>query len=231
MDTLARIEWELHESRSFSTFYSEKLEERLPIALIRNMDPNNNRQSRHRRKVAHRLYNDVFEYDHHTFLLFILAISPRACESFNLSAWRQSRRKHVLCLGPSARTKLEAIASNSGFSDNLKFKDLIRSLFPTPRPTTAAADPNSCYEFDLATLTVTRAVFGQTIWDCLGTIHTASTQCVKTTCSKGVFQDGIISVEVEYAKRIADIFFPSMSKKVFRALSSADMITTSENSK
>ena len=85
-----------------------------------------------RQKKAHKLYLQVLDEDCHIFLAFILAISPRACCSFNLDSFfrHYEGRQCKLQLGIETKGLLDEIASRRGLIRNPHLDKLMKLVFP-----------------------------------------------------------------------------------------------------
>lgn len=130
---------ELNQSRTIPSLYQDALEDRLLITCQRfsrqqrqtvPRAPNEYR-SQHQRKKASTVYLKILDCDPHLFLPFILAITPKACETFNVFKFQQQKAEgNRLVLNDSAKLILEDIAKNCKIDSNPHFRRLIEALFP-----------------------------------------------------------------------------------------------------
>lgn len=132
---------DLNRRRAIPIIHQATLEERLVIVCkpldrlprLKVPRPNLNVKSHYRQRRAQRVYLEVLDEDPCVFLAFILAISPRACESFDLRGFRQQHQKQSgTHLNDELKSTLDAIAEKQHFKQSPYYERLIESLFPGP---------------------------------------------------------------------------------------------------
>ena len=229
------IQDKLNEHGTIPTIYQTTLEDRLVIAcrplgrLQRRTVARPQKEIKLLSKQRHatRVYLNILDMDPHVFLPFIIAVSPKACESFNLSDFHQrhSKRDRLrLHLKNETRLVLEGMAQREEIiSQSTHFKRLIELLFQpsfhTPKPITGA-ESDKHWRYDAADLNGIRIVFGGHISDRMESApirigEKAKSQTIKTTeCVRTRFphqiQDAIIWLDTGPAGEIAGILFPSV---------------------
>lgn len=130
---------EINRRRTIPAFYREILEERLIITFKplgvqkRGKTPRSKEEYRvkYKEKKAQKVYLEILEDYPHIFIPFILAITPKGCERFNVTEFRQNHGlTEKIDLGDHVRATLESIARKRMFSQNPLFQLLIESVFP-----------------------------------------------------------------------------------------------------
>jgi hypothetical protein len=131
---------ELNKRGTIPSYRRKVLEDRLVIACKnpgrqpRAKVPRERKQilANSRENKCHRVYLEVLDENCHAFLPFILAISPRACVSFNLGEFLRYQADHrcKLDLSIEAKGLLDEIARRRGLIQSPHFEKLIQSVFP-----------------------------------------------------------------------------------------------------
>jgi hypothetical protein len=131
---------ELNTRGAIPSYRQKDLEDRLVIAFKepgrqpRAEVPREQKQilANSRENKARKVYLQVLDEDGHVFLPFILAISPRACVSFDLDRYFRYHEDRRCGLQLSVETKglLEGIARRRGFIQNPHYKKLVQLVFP-----------------------------------------------------------------------------------------------------
>jgi hypothetical protein len=134
------IRKELTTHRTIPIYLHATLENRLVIAfkeLVRQRRaevPRKKKQilANNRENKAHKVYLRVLDEDCHVFLPFILAISPRACVTFNHDDFflHHKDRRSRLDLSTETKELLEGIARRRGFAQNPQYRKWIESISP-----------------------------------------------------------------------------------------------------
>ena len=244
------ISRELWAAQGIPDSYRVALEQRLPIAfrsfdrrprLMKQRTPRSKKEYS-RQKKANKVYQVVFEMDPSIFLPFILAISPRACEAFNLIKFCQQHQKQD-GIRLVNREFLDGIAYTQGIRDTAGYKRLTERLFPTPAPVlppatayqipplpATATDPTlppvTMAESDghwaacASTLQKIRDSFGDQICDAVKMSQRQAQQedqglseCVAGRFPRLDFQDMIFSIEIGCARQFKDILFHSARQR------------------
>ena len=231
LDHVYNVLEELNQSMTIPPIHQTTLENRLVIAftpldrLERRKVPRSRQQIKLRsmeRKAA-RLYLKILDEDPDIFIPFIITVSPKACESFDLSSFLQRRKKHSgIHLKLGARLVLEDIAQRSEIiSRSACYTRLIKWLFQTPKPiTTAESDEH--WSFNAADLNAILTIFGTYILNAVEIApirvrERANCQTIQTTeAVRARFphqnsQDAIFCLDIGGADEIAGILFPSAS--------------------
>lgn len=223
------IRRELTAAQAIPASYQSTLEERLPVAFR-----SFNRQSRlgrrrssrqkyayFRQKKANKVYSDVLETDPFIFIPFLLAISPRACEKFDISSFRE---QHHNTEGIRLRNGhfLHRIALTHGIYQVAGYKSLTDRLFETPTlpPPTTVAESDRHWALHASNLETIKACFGDTICDAVKSFpkqvqqeDQSPTECVTARLPRRDLQDCIFSIEIGDAWKLKDILFPFASSK------------------
>jgi hypothetical protein len=221
---------ELRRHRTIPTAFQETIEERLPIAcnplsgpLLRGGVPHTAKDSRlhYQKRKAISVYSKILKEDPDLLLPFIIAISPRRCESFDTSRVLEDHKKNRLNLNHEAESILEEIAKKTGISESLPYKKLIQELFPNQHsPPITGADGNMHWKYHAASLEAIYIIFGNHIRDAIERAPVRIrerarsetlqiTECVRTNLPHQSFQDGMIWLDVGPAVEFAKILFPA----------------------
>lgn len=242
---------EINTSRTIPEAYFETLGERLAIAFI----PTERKQRRssrgqkrdykssHQRRRARKIYLQVFETDLNIFIPFVLAISPRACESFSFSKFLQHHeKKTIISFSDNALLLLWRAARDYGCDKTSHFKSLVQLHNQTSLPVTGA-EGKECehWSLQLSSFAAIRSVFGDFIFDAVrhspkevemgvGRRFTEITTNVWTRVPRQQPQDAVISLHVQRADEFANILFPNGSQKIISALSTYSPIMPLTNS-
>ncbi len=158
---------------------------------------------------------DILDNALHLFLLFILTVTPKACEKLKASSFLQMQNNSKpIELGPSAKKIFEDINKNYSLDKSPHYKKLIAVLFPEyAKPITTAESGG--YEYHLADMHNVRMVLGERILDFLCTTPMRSgvsrheTDCVGTCVPRNNFQDAIISLRIKPSHELARVLFPA----------------------
>lgn len=130
---------QLNRRQTIPSFHREALEERLvisckPLGRQQRRKVRRTQQeirSHYKQRKAQKVYLEVLDEDPHVFLPFILAISPKACESFDISGFCQCHKKcKRIYLSNDAKTIFEDIAKRQKLDQSPHYKRLIEVLFP-----------------------------------------------------------------------------------------------------
>jgi hypothetical protein len=131
---------ELNKRGTIPSYRRKDLEDRLIIACKdlgrqpRAQNPRERKQilANSRENKAHRVYLEVLDENCHAFLPFVLAISPRACVSFNLGEFLRYQTGHLcrLDLNIEAKGLLDEIARKRGLIQSPHYEKLIKEVFP-----------------------------------------------------------------------------------------------------
>ena len=129
---------ELNQYQTIPSSFHSILQERLTITCAttsghhRQETPQSpkNIRSRHKQKKANRVYLAILDYDPNLLIPFILAISPRACETFDVLRFcRLYTRTKKLHLKNDANLLLEKISRESQIDHSPYYKRLTEALF------------------------------------------------------------------------------------------------------
>ncbi|KAF1994493.1 hypothetical protein P154DRAFT_527053 [Amniculicola lignicola CBS 123094] len=238
LSDMSNINKELLRRRTVPASHRKILEERLAIAFkplerqTRETTPRPIRdvRRRYKRKKAQKVYLDILDEDPHAFLSFILAISPKACERFEVSSFFQSREKQSrIPLNISTRAILHNMAKEHEFSQSHHYQIWIDLLFPgspsQPIELITTIRHNTHWKYHGASLEGIRIVFGNGLYEFLeGTLvrqgekevtpTLQTTECVRMNVPRRNFQDVIICIDVGPAREFARILFPQASHKM-----------------
>ncbi|KAJ3555421.1 hypothetical protein NPX13_g10360 [Xylaria arbuscula] len=150
LSRISGIFQELFQQQILPSSYLPILEERLVIACKpiaprhrgKERRPVQDSRLHHKLKKAKKVYLDILDQDPHIFIPFILAITPRACETFNilqfLKVHPRNDRIHFLDV---ARATLDSIAQRHGIIQDSHYKALIQSLFHGPSQSLTSLRP------------------------------------------------------------------------------------------
>ncbi|KAJ5416137.1 hypothetical protein N7465_004832 [Penicillium sp. CMV-2018d] len=200
--------------------------------------PNREKLIQSRERTAQRLYLNILEKFPAIFLAFILTVSPRASIDFDLSAFCEQHTEQPIVLRDNVESLLWQSAIKYCIEKSKAFGKLMSLLFTLPRPATEAEGEESC-SLSLSSLPVTRMAFGDIICEAIECSPTylpmnvdgdyaEITQCVKTTVFYN-HQDTIIHIDVGCAVKLADMLFPSASRKISSALSQSSVSIQAQN--
>lgn len=126
---------DINKHQTIPAVHRDILEERLviackPVVRQRRMEgrPRRDIRSHFRQKKAHQVYLNVLDKDPGAFLPFLLGISPKVCETFDISSFNV--QKSSIHLGDDAKLLLEDIAKRREINQSPHYKRLIELLFP-----------------------------------------------------------------------------------------------------
>lgn len=222
---ILKIAGELETSREIPATYREALEIRLAIAFgsfkrrPRQRIPRTPKEKRHhyQQKKAQKIYLDVLEMDSYIFIPFILAISPRACETFDILGFRR-QHKNLERIHITNKHFLDEIAVAVGIDQVTDYKRLAERLFraPTPPPPTTVAESDEHFVFQMSKLENIRDCFGDRICAAIKTPgrqvqneDQRLTECISARIPRQAYQDCIFSIEIGCAREFRDILFPT----------------------
>ena len=127
----------LAELKTIPAEYHLDLEERLGLAFQefgRRQTQSGDRKTilvRHRQKKAAKVYSTIFDRRPNTFLPFLLAISPRACRTFNAFNYcEQYNELAKIAFSDAARQILEHLARKRHIYEKPRYKEFLYLLFP-----------------------------------------------------------------------------------------------------
>lgn len=130
---------ELNRRETIPQVYLKDLEQRLVVTFKKSVPgrriPNKARRSKEEYKLqytakkAQQIYVEVAEDLPYLYIPFILAISPKSCEKFDLGLFRRERLTETVNLKDNIRLILEDIATRNEFDQDRLFRKLIRTLF------------------------------------------------------------------------------------------------------
>jgi hypothetical protein len=129
----------LNRDGTIPDYFRPTLEHRLAIAFrplarqSRRVEPRPRRQVREhfKHRKAQQIYLGILNEDHDFFIPFLLAVSPKVCESVDMDAFRRQTKEQVrIAFRVSTKTQLEEIATRLEFDQNMSFIKLIAWLFP-----------------------------------------------------------------------------------------------------
>ena len=241
MSTIYRTRDDLRECGTVPVDDYEIIAERLVITCKRHTDHRRRRKggrgprdlrSKYQESKAQKAYSKVLEDDPHIFIPFIMDISPRICESFDVLKFCETHtERHEIRFDEETKTFLEQTARRKDIDESLPFKKLMRILFPppTPRPITGA-ETQDHYAYYLAELTSIRNFFGDRIYEAVKSSSTrikendlnperTTTESVWTKIPRADNEDAIVHLDVGGAFELASDLFPQARQKVSSALS------------
>ncbi|KAJ5206912.1 hypothetical protein N7472_003360 [Penicillium cf. griseofulvum] len=176
--------------------------------------------------------HDRLVHDPHILIPFIIEISPRICESFDVLKFCETHtERYEIRFDEETKTFLEQTARQNDIEESLPFKKLMRFLFPlrTPRPITGA-ETQDHYAYYLAELTSIRNFFGDRIYEAVKSSSTrikendlnperTTTESVWTKIPRADNEDAIVHLDVGGAFELASDLFPQASQRVSSVLS------------
>jgi hypothetical protein len=241
MSSIYRTRDDLRDCGNVPVEYYETIAERLFITCKHHTDHRRRKiggrrpqelRSKYQESKAQKAYSKVLEDDPHIFIPFIIDISPRICESFDVSKFCELHtERNEIRFGEETKTFLEQTAGRKGIDESLLFKKLMRFLFPlqTPRPITGA-ETQDHHAYCLAELTSIRNFFGDRIYEAVTTSSArikesdlvperTTTESVWTKIPRADNEDAIVHLHVGGALELASDLFPQASQRVSSALS------------
>ncbi|EKV08135.1 hypothetical protein PDIG_60520 [Penicillium digitatum PHI26] len=241
MSSIYRTRDDLRDCGTIPVENYETIAERLVITCKRHTDHRRRRKggrapqdlrTKYQESKAQKSYSKVLEDDPHIFIPFIIDISPRICESFDVSKFCETHiERQEIGFDEKTKSFLEETARRKGIDESLPFKKLMRFLFPlrTPRPITGA-ETQDHYAYYLAELTSIRNFFGDRIYEAVKTSATrikendlnperTTTESVWTKIPRADNEDAIVHLDVGGAFELASDLFPQASQMVSSALS------------
>jgi hypothetical protein len=140
LSKIEKVRGELSERTTIPLIYLPTLKERLVVActLTNHRQRSTARRSRavinstYNRKQAQKVYLEVLDTTPQLFLPFLLAISPKATRSFDLSQLQQQGHSapHQFHLSTSIKKLLETVAREQEINKSCYYEALLERLFP-----------------------------------------------------------------------------------------------------
>ena len=87
-------------------------------------------RSRWKEKTARSIYLEVLRIDPHILIPFLLSISPKACETFDIAGFERCHtQRRIVLLGNGARSFLDDFATKHNLNEKSQFRQYLLFIF------------------------------------------------------------------------------------------------------
>lgn len=137
---ISKVHDELSRCNNIPSAYLSTLEERLLIAFhnfrrqerLKTPRASKDVRSQHTQKKANRVYLSVLDFNPHLLIPFMLAISPKSCETFNFSNGQAEQANLPnIHFGDGTKQTLQETAQRHNFEQHPFYRKLVDAIFET----------------------------------------------------------------------------------------------------